>query len=57
MIVVPLSIIVSKDETTALEELTLMLALVSCQNVGCDEEWEDENEEEEEVFDYCVILY
>ena len=50
MIVVPLS-------TTAPEELTLMLALVSCQNVGCDEEWEDENEEEEEVIDYCVILY
>lgn len=48
MIVVPLSIIVSKDETTALEELTLMLALVSCQNVGCDDD-DDEEWEEEEV--------
>ena len=48
MIVVPLSIMVSKEDTTAEEELTLMLALVSCQNVGCDDE-DDEDWEEEEV--------
>ena len=50
MIVVPLSIMVSKEETTNLEELMLMLALVSCQNVGCeddDEEWEEKEEGEE----------